>query len=425
MSGSDLLLVVFLGATLFVRVLTDDLASPDSRQSGSLDLSGAIAALFIVVASGLLLRRRRGFVPTIFAALWLCVWTLVAVSTHGASTETLREGVREGSIIAVAVLVCNARGVLNVPTATRLVQFVGIVPAVIALYQLVTHTGADIHGSLRSNGTFAHPDGAAMFFVITAIASLWLYLDHGRRRFDAFLTVLFAASLVATLSIGGLVALVAMLVTYAALRSGSLRSKFGLWAVAGVVVVAFLATPLGAHRIGSETSTSVSSAENGEPNTSLAWRLHKWKTLLPEWEASPLFGQGLGTTVTAKAIPGNRFAGKPPHNEYIRYLVETGIAGLAAILGALAVLIGSLVRRRRIPGSLEAGTLNAPTLAIVILVGCLVNSLADNTLLYSVTGYAAMLIVAAVVSLPQYGREDRESVRAPEAQLAACSQAGI
>jgi hypothetical protein len=49
---------------------------------------------------------------------------------------------------------------------------------------------------------------------------------------------------------------------------------------------------------------------------------------------------------------------------------------------------------------LEAGTLNAATLALAIVVGCLVNSLADNTLLNSPTCYAAVLIVAAVLSLP-------------------------
>jgi hypothetical protein len=49
---------------LLVRVLTDDRSAPDSRQSGSLNLSGGIAVLFIAVAGGLLLRRRHGMLPT-------------------------------------------------------------------------------------------------------------------------------------------------------------------------------------------------------------------------------------------------------------------------------------------------------------------------------------------------------------------------
>lgn len=399
-SHLDLLLLLFLGATLLVRILTDDLASPNSRQSGSLDLSGVIAALLILVAVGLLLSRRRGVMPAILSALWLFIWTAIAVSTHGASTETLREGVREASVVALAVIVYNARGVVTVTVTARLVQLISFVPALIAIYQLVTHTGMDIGNQIRANGTFAHPDSAAMSFAIASIASLWLYLDDGRRHYDALLTALFAVAVVATLSIGGLVTLVAMLIAYGALRPGSVRVKLGPGVIAAVVLVAFFAAPLGAQRITKESSTSLAAAEHGEANTSLDWRLHKWKILIPEWEASPLFGQGLGTTTTTPYIYGDRYSGKPPHSEYIRYLVETGVVGVAILLAAIFLLVRSLVRKRRIPGPSNAGTSNAATLALVMIIGCLIDSLADNTLLDSPTCYAAVLIVAAVLAYP-------------------------
>ncbi len=395
-----------------MRVLFDDRSSPDSHQSGSLNLSGGIAVLLTVAAIVLLIRRRNGLWVAILTSLWLCVWTAIAVSTHGASTETLREGVREESVVALAVIVYNAYGAVTIPVATRLVQCMGLIPAVLALYQLVTNTGADIHGEMRSNGTFAHPDSAAMFFAIATVASMWRYLDNGRHRSDALLVAVFAAALVSTLSIDGLATLVAMLVVLGALRPGSFRIKAAPYLVAVLVVLAFVATPLGAQRVINESSTSLATADRGETNTSLDWRLHKWKTLLPEWEASPFLGQGLGTTITANAIPGNRFAGKPPHNEYVRYLVETGVIGLTILLGAVTVLIRSLARRRRTPGTLDTGTLNAPTLGIAIVVGCLVNSLADNTLTYSPTGYAAALIVLAVLSMTRCRQESTSTNRA-------------
>jgi hypothetical protein len=62
---------------------------------------------------------------------------------------------------------------------------------------------------------------------------------------------------------------------------------------------------------------------------------------------------------------------------------------------------------RRNPGEIGAETVNASTLALAIVVGCLVNSLADNTLLNSPTCYAAALIIAAVLSLP--GAERRRA----------------
>ena len=404
--GLDLALVTLLGAVLLLRVLTDDLSSPDSRQSGSLDLSAGIAALLVLVALGLLLRHRRGVLPAALATLWLCTWTAIALGTHGASTTTLREGVREGSVVALAVIVYNTRGAITATTAARLVQLIGFVPALIALYQLATHTGMDISGHHRANGTFAHPDSAAMFFAIAVSASLWLYLDGGRRRADALLTALFAAAVVGTLSIDGLLALVAMLIGYGALRGGPLRARLEPGLVAGLVLVAFLATPLGAQRITKEASSRLASVERGEAGTSLEWRLDKWKLLLPKWEASPLFGEGLGTTTTTVSIHGNRFSGKPPHNEYVRYLVETGVVGTALLLWALTGLVRSLRRRWRSSRAVDASAFNAAALALVVIAGCLVNALADNTFLNSPTCYAATLIVVAAL-IPQVAEKRR------------------
>lgn len=395
----NLLLVSLLGMMLVVRVLTDDLSAPDSRHSGSLNLSGVIAMLFIIAAIGLILYRRQGVRPTILAALWIGIWTTVAVHTNGASTETLREGVREVSVVALAVIVFNARGAVTVSIAARLVQIVGLAPAIVALYQLATHTGMEVAQNIRANGTFAHPNSAAMFFAIAATASLWRYLDVGRHRSDALLLTIFSAALISTFSLDGLITLVAMMTALGTLRPGSLHVKLGPSLVAGLVALVFFATPLGAQRVAGESSTSLAAADRGETASSLDTRLYRWKTLLPEWERSPVIGQGLGTTTTAENTFADRLNGLLPHNEYIRYLVETGVVGLAILLTGLAILLRVLFHGRRSLGTVKAGTLNAPTLAIAVIIGCLVNSLADNTLLNSPTCYAAALIVAAVLAL--------------------------
>lgn len=398
--GVDRLLVLFLGAMLLVRVLNDDLSAPGSRHSGSLNLSGVIAVLFIFLAVGLLLRCRRGILPTALIALWLCVWTAIAVNTSGASTETLREGVREVSVLALAVIVYNARDAVTVPIAARLVQLIGFTPAALALYQLATHTGMHVAHNIRANGTFAHPNSAAMFFAIAATASLWLYLDSGRRRSDAVLMTLFAAALVATFSIDGLLTLAAMLIAFGTLHIGSFRLKLIPCAIAAAVVLVFFATPLGSKRVAGESATSLASADRGETTSSFNTRLYRWKTLLPEWERSPVVGRGIGTTTTTESTATNRLNYLLPHNEYLRYLVETGVVGLLILIAALVMLVLRLFRMRKIPGTPDVGTLNAPSLGIAVIVGCLVNSLADNTLLNSPTCYAAALIVIAVLSLP-------------------------
>jgi putative inorganic carbon (hco3(-)) transporter len=403
---------LFLGVALVLRVLTDDRSSPYSRHSGSINLSAAIAALFIVAAIGLQVRCRRRLLPAIAAVVWLCVWTAIAVSTRGASTETIREGVREASVIALAVIVYDARPKITVSVATRLVQVAGSASALLAGYQLATHTGMDVAGHVRSNGTFAQPNSAAMYFALAAVASLWRYLDNQRHRSDAVFTALFAAAVVATFSIDGLITLVVMLIAFGALHPGRFRIKLIPYLLAGLVVAVFLATPLGTARVAKESSTSITAAERGEANTTLAWRFHKWKTLLSEWDRAPLVGKGLGTTTTVEGIPGDVYTGALPHNEYIRYLVETGVVGLATLLCGLGILIRSLVRRRRVLDSPRSDASNQATLAIVVVGGCLVNSLADNTFLNSPTCYAAALIVTAALGIGAVGTRATPNPRA-------------
>jgi O-antigen ligase len=111
-------------------------------------------------------------------------------------------------------------------------------------------------------------------------------------------------------------------------------------------------------------------------------------------------GHGLGSTLTTVATsPSDRYTGKPPHNEYIRYLVETGVLGLALLLWGAGALARRLVRLRR-SRTAPAATSAAATLGLVVLFGCLFNALADNTLINSPTCYAAALLIVAAVSRP-------------------------
>ncbi|MGB8840519.1 MAG: hypothetical protein WCC64_05580, partial [Aliidongia sp.] len=277
-------LAPFVGAMLLLCVLTDDLPSAGTRHSASLDLTGLIAASFILVAVGLLIRRRQGLKTAFAVGLWLCVWTAIAMGSHGASAVTVREGVREASIVAVAVIAFNARGALTTSTITRHIQLAGIASAVLALYQFMTHTGADVGGAIRSNGTFAHPNDAAVYFAVATVASLWRYFDNGRGRLDALVGVVYAAATITTFSLGGVVSLLVMIVAFGVLRSGSFRLKLGSCVAAVLIVVAFLATPLGAERVATESTTELSATSTrGPATTSLEWRLDKWQKLIPEW----------------------------------------------------------------------------------------------------------------------------------------------
>jgi O-antigen ligase len=401
----DLPLIPVIGLSLLVRVLTDDLSSSTSRHSSSVNLSALIAVVLILVAIGLALRRRQAIWPTLLATAWLGIWTAIAIGSHGLSSLTIREGVREGSIVALAVIVFNSRDVLKLSVVTRIVQLAGLPSAFIALYQLATHGGQSIEGHLRAYGTFAQPNSAAVFFAIATMTSLWRYLDTGRRRSDALFVVVYAVATVSTFSLGGLASLLVMIFAYGLLRPGSLRLKLGSCLVAVVIIVSFLATPLGSARLASEASTNVSPG-HGTSNSSLSWRFYKWKTLIPEWEKEPLFGQGIGTTTTTEGTSENHTAGFLPHSEVVRYLVETGTAGFVVLVAALAALCVRLSRRRALPDTNQAATFG-----LALLLGLLVNAVAANTLLYTPAAYATALILAATLCATRVARRDASGRR--------------
>jgi O-antigen ligase len=385
-----------VGLVLLVRVLTDDRSPPDSRHTAAVNLSVVIAALIVAAALAVIARSRGGVRIAALCCLWLGAWTLVAVVNEGLSGETLREGVREGSVVALGVIVYNARESFSVPVAARLVQFVTVVPALLALHQFAAGTGMHLYGEWRPNGTLAHPDSAAMLFAVACAASAWCWLELGQHALDALLTVLLAAAVAATGSIDGTITLLTMLVALAVLRPRP-SAKLAPLALAALVALAFLATPLGSYRAAGEARTNPTEARS---RSSLSWRFHKWSELMSEWKRSPVLGGGLGTTLTQPPRAGSEYAGKPPHNEYVRYLVETGIVGLALLALGLAFLLRRLIRATRAGPEQAPGAAQGAKLAIVIILGCLVNALADNTLTNSPTCYVVVLIVAAALALP-------------------------
>jgi O-antigen ligase len=386
--AADLPVIGITIGMLAIRALTDPPASDAVRETGTINSSAIIAALLTVVALGVLLRHRRGAGFAFVAAAWLMIWTLVAVRTFGLSSVAVREGVRELSIVAVGVIMYATPGVKGLSTGSRAVQIIAFTPALVALQQLATHTGMDIDGQIRANATFSHPNSAAFFFAIACVGSMWRYLDLGRRWADAALTLLFAGATIATFSIGGLAAMTAMLVVFGVLRRGTIGGRLVVLAAAVLLVLAFAATPLGAQRLQSQQATQIGVSYTADTSSnSLEWRLYNWGTLLPLWRQSPFLGHGLGTTLT-----GETLTGRIPHNEYLRYLVETGLIGVAVLGFGMIMLLRRLGGVRR-----NIDTRSDGALALAVVAGFAVDSLASNTLLYTPAAYIGVVLIACAM----------------------------
>jgi O-antigen ligase len=159
--------------------------------------------------------------------------------------------------------------------------------------------------------------------------------------------------------------------------------------LAAAGVIGFLLSPLGAERVSEFVSLDLSGA-SGERN-SLEWRIGRWQDVLTYWEQSPIVGVGYGA-----AAGGALLNGYPPHNEYVRAIVELGLLGIVVI----AILIVATLRAlRRVARTGEAAGALA-TLGIAMLGGMLVNAIAENTFMYSVPGYLLALTIASALWRP-------------------------
>jgi len=389
----DLPVVPMLAVALIVRALTDSLAESASRSSGSLNLSALIAVVLILVAVGMLLRYRKGTLVVAAVTTWVGIWTILTIHTTGFSILAVREGVRELSILAVGVIAFNAPRQLSFSTAVRIVQLAGIGGAIVAIFQLLTHSGTDVGGHMRSTGLFAHPNDAAVYFAIAATASLWQAVISKGKRLDVYLTLLFCLATLTTFSLTGFLTLLVMVATYAIFQFHSARLKYGALSFILGLSVLFIVTPVGSERISSEASAELGAGQvrGSTSGNSLSWRLHKWDSLIEEWKHEPIFGQGLGTTIIGASSPTTSTESNLPHSEYFRYLVESGVAGVALLLTGLWALFRALKRRR---SRLQPSAV----LATSILAGLLVNALTANTLLYTPAAYSAALLIGAALA---------------------------
>lgn len=359
--------------------------------AGNQLVTGGIAAGVIALAIVVLVRTPGWAAPVLAIVAALFGSAFAGAGAHGGE-NTYTEALRLVSCLGVVVVAVNAPGRLTLRRVAHVVQAVALVPAVLAVQQFATGTGGLNNGVMRSAGSLAHPNSAAVLFALAAFSTFALLLDSARRRWvHAGLLATFLVAQVSTGSIGGLVTLVVMVVVYlgsAAVR----RADRILLGLLGLALGAYAATT---SRVGAARLAEYSS-DNTE-GTSLDWRIHAWANVLGAWRRNPVLGNGIGATQSDSIIEGNI-----PHNEYVRLLAETGVVGLAVVVGVglwFALRLRARMRSATYPAAAAFG--------LAIITGLAVNSLAANTMLYSVPFYVALFAVGACwrITRPREGED--------------------
>ncbi|MEV4420650.1 O-antigen ligase family protein [Patulibacter sp. NPDC049589] len=391
--GARLPPLVVVGLVLGIRNFTDPLASAAVGGAGNLNASAALGAWVIGVAAlRIAMGRARSPGPWVVSFLSLYfIWFLIGVSANGPDASLVRELVRVLSIFAVFVIAVECRDDEIPPTRLlAVVVATGVVPALTAI---ATGGSFGEDNSQRASSTFSHPNAAADLFATDLTIAMALALAGTKkvRRYASIACAVLAIGLLASGSLGGIAQALAAALFLLLIGSYSIPAKVGTVVVVIALALAFFISPLGAERLADvRSTTSPSLAASGIITNSLDWRFFNWSQFLTIWHERPLIGWGSGSTASLLSP-----LGAPPHNDYVRLLVETGLLG-AACFGSL---IGFGVFRVIKALSVSVGEQRFATQTLLaLLLGVGVNSVVGTPTLRTTTMVAMAAAIAAALT---------------------------
>lgn len=228
------------------------------------------------------------------------------------------------ALCAYVVIVAARPGVAKLKQLLYLVVAGAVVPILYGWWQLANGIGKPnlLHGGLRIQSTFNHPNTYG-FYAVTVIVAAWGLKSYvtGRTRtlvaivgFNAFAAALFTLSRTAWGALG----IVLLIFCWRDKKVGAMT------VIGGVAILA------AAPRLISRVLDLFQPREAGKGN-SLLGRLSIWSTEVQTFMEKPFLGHGFGYTLNSQE--------KASHNDYLRMMVETGLVGFAALVTLITVLI--------------------------------------------------------------------------------------
>lgn len=340
-------------------------------------LSFNLAGLMNIAGTGLLvfyLARRFARGESLLPSAPLAAWGVflgVALLSLPASPDpvlSVKAWARFASYLGIALLALEVgRDPGGLRATLRAITLAAAPPVLLGFYQALTGGGYFFAGyqntafAFRPQGTFGHPSILAAFCLTLVCLLLAAYLMNYPLWPRPVLLVgsavgllMLALTYARTEWIGAALALAVIML---------LRSRRLL--VVGVLVALAMAffVPAIQERLSGEQA--------GE---SFEWRLQVWDASLALLRKPTIFGAGLDISprLLNSRLP---YVDAPPHNDYLRTLLEMGLAGMVSWLAVLAsLLFQSWQAYRR--GSSAVQALGLALLAITA--GGMAVALSDN-----------------------------------------------
>ena len=326
---------------LVLRSSLDPLSAQQVPAAFAIGLDG-LTILYVIVQ--ILLRQKVNTDKFFwFFAGWVAflgVWVVLPVIGWGLlGTTYLIEGIREWtrifSWLMVYLLVMQLKGRIHPQKVIPFLFFSLLVPLSVGFLQLVipSRLPAAITCKNCLNSTLGHPSTFGTFLFLFISFTLWK-LGHAREKRWLWLSILgtLAFFMVMTKSLTSLIMMSIFLMALIAPRLNLLKLIGAILFIA-LVFYLFASTELGSEKLAALLETPLFNQDLDISRTILLsfgdgnsanWRIAQWSFLIDAWKQAPFFGYGLGTS---KYIT---YFQNYAHNDYLRFLAETGIIGFTS-----------------------------------------------------------------------------------------------
>jgi putative inorganic carbon (HCO3(-)) transporter len=387
-------------ALLLARSVIDVTATvPLLSASGSSNVNAAAMMSFIAIGIGAahiaISRIDITRVPTAKPTLLFLTITLLGVALAPDHNRAMQDWIRSVGTFSMFILIVDLmRSKADQRWVIKVLLLSAVVPVVWGIKQFIAGEGnVDTPGLVRIYGTFTHPSPYS-FYLVELIPLAFVFLLYTRSKMGRLgLLVLIPAMLFCVYEAQTRGAWVGVVVGVMIFMST--RARWTLLLVPLMAGAMFFAIPSVHARFSEATS------QQG----SVVWRTEQWDAAIGVASTPKLLTVGAGLGAVDVTL------GNLTHNEYVRLLVETGLAGLIATIFVYRSLFRIAMKEYREAASRYERDLMLAFL--MVFAARVVIAASDNIIVYPALEWYFWAFAAVVVGSTGSYQRRRLGQRAP------------
>jgi hypothetical protein len=328
-------------------------------------------------------------------SLWLLALTFwVFRAYHHLGIEGfigLREWIRLFSLLIIYMLSKELIRIKGYEYLINCILLSLVMPLAVGGYQILSKQGrfiADIH---RIYGTLAHPNAFSLYLTLFIGVTIWKLKFSEKPKFWYCLIVILFIEQIGTFSLGGMVMMACFLFIFI-IGEFEARGRLLSFLILAIFLAIFFSLESGQERIAKlQAMPALQEVWDREIVTnSFSWRIVNWKLLYEQWTKTPYLGYGLYTIGLV-----NPWRGYAAHNDYIRFLIELGIVGIAIYLWFQFKIASILIKKYK-----HCKNIEQKYLAMVmggIYISMIIGSSVDNHISYTTFQFYFWALLACVM----------------------------